>query len=1347
MRHRSLFLFLLLQLLVITAAAQDFQLKQFDINNGLSNNSVVSIFQDREGFMWFGTYDGLNRFDGYNFKVYRNNITDSTSLVSNTVYCIAEDSKNYLWTGGARGACRLNRATDAFEKVYYTSGKNNLKQLVKGEIHQIRTTANGGVLVASKDSGLLYYKSHSDVAAQIPLVYKGATLYDYDAVAVEYVSEKKCWVAVRNYGVCRFDAAKMSLSLVYPYEQRIHCLLYDKQNGNRLWLGTGSGAYELNLDTFALSENRMEGRKTVFSILRDKAGVTWLATDGHGVYTVQKNAARAVPFSQSGKKFASKSNSFVSIYQDQQSNLWFGTLRAGINLLGHDPQRFTHILTGPDTDAVSPDNFILSFCEADNNGVWVGTDGAGLKYWDRSKNTFTQVNGLNSNFITGMTRGNGNDLWVSMWYGDVNRLDTKTGAITRFECFNPFTRQQERNTWLVFKDKDNRIWVSATNEGTLYCFNEQKQEFEVFNKDIRNLQCLTQTRDGILWGGDYNALYGINIKTKAFKKYELGYPVRSVKQDTEGNLWVGTQEGGLLLFDTKTGTYKRYTTTDGLPGNTVLRILEDKKGNLWISTYNGLSRFDRRKTFRNFSISDGLQSNQFSFNAALQLSGGEMLFGGINGFNIFRPESVTTVRHTENLRLSSIWLNNNPLNDANLKVTQAKGNTLRHIRLPYDQTALSFDFVSLDFLHPDKIKYAYKLDGWDDHWIYADNQRKANYNHITEGDYTFMVKTLSSDGTWNAPETLATLRVMPPWYRTWWSYILYGLLATGAIVAWLRYNRYKIEMAHKVELAQLERRQEKQMAERQVEMFTYITHEFRTPLSLIINPLRQASKKSGAPEGLDKELGVAHRNARRLLSLVDQLLLFRKAESDADELAVTLIDVKHLCKEVYECFVNLASEQGIAFLLEMPQEHVEIYGDYEKIEIALFNIASNAFKYTPPKGRISINVVNNDIDVAISITDSGTGIAADELPHIFNKFRRAGSKVAGKSGFGVGLFITKYFVEKHHATITCQSQKGRGTTFNLSFLKGYAHFADVPVNAVVLKKSELVEELIGHDDYVSAEEDKAVIEKEIITEKKSVLIVEDNAEMREYLHGLFAESSIVYTADNGLEGFNLAEKHLPDIIISDISMEGMDGLELCRKIKSSKGLGHLPVILLTATSSQEVQLQGISEGADDFITKPFNSDILIAKVERLLKSRGNLKSYFLDSITLKDSGNKVPAEYREFLNKCIEIIEANFGNPDFNLKFFALEMGMSHRSLYDKIKQISGQTLNAFIRSVRLRKAALLMLTENKNINQISQQVGFEDQRYFREQFVKLFGMTPSEYIKRYKHNFNKELNVIKDEE
>ena len=1356
MKFKIVVLCFVAQFVCLCASAQDFQIKHFDINNGLSNNSVFSVFQDKEGFIWCGTYDGLNKFDGYNFKIYRNTIGDSTSLVSNSVYTIAESKHGGLWTGGARGACRLNKTTDSFERLFYNPySRVSQRHPLTSEVHQIKCLATG-MLVATKEQGLLYFKDNTITGAQVPLLLGGKKIYNYDAVTAEYIPQQKvCWVAIRNYGICRLDLATMNLLLVHRFDQKVYCLLHDTSIKNSLWLGTGSGAYILNTDTGLLSQNKMEGRHTVLHILKDKSGTVWMATDGHGIFT-SRNSAQAIPYVQPGKKLISQSNSFICVYQDRQDNIWFGTLRAGISLLGHDPQRFSHVLINKDAANTAPHNFVLSFCEGSRNDIWIGTDGAGLKRWDRTAGTFTQYtagsggNELSSNFITGLARGNGDDLWISTWYGGVNRLNTKTGAITRFECYNPYTGQAEKNTWLVFRDVNNTIWVSATNEGTLYYFDDKAQAFAVFNKDIRNLQCLTQTKDGHLWGGNYSTLYNIDVLNKSFTTYDLGYPVRSVKQDHSGSLWVGTQEGGLLLFNTSTGTYRRFTTKDGLPGNSILRILEDKRGDLWLSTYNGLSRFDKKNIFRNFSASDGLQSNQFSFNAGLKLSSGELLFGGINGFNVFYPESVVIAKESKDVRLNGIWLNSKPLNGNSAYLKGTGSTNSKNVELPYDQTALSFDFVLLDYLHPDKVRYAYMLDGWDDHWIYTDNQRKANYNHLREGSYTFKVKTLNGDGTWNKPVTLAGVTVLPPWYRTWWSYVLYILSGLGLIVAWVRYNRYKIEMAHRVELAHIERKQEKEMAQRQMEMFTYITHEFRTPLSLIINPLRHATQKLNVTdEGVTKELGVAHRNARRLLSLVDQLLLFRKAESDADELVVTAIDVKHLCREVYECFVNLARQQQIDFVLEMPDGTVEIFGDYEKIEIALFNIASNAFKYTAPKGQISIKVADAQDSVAISISDNGAGIAAQDLPHIFNKFNRSGSKIGGKSGFGVGLFITKYFVEKHHASINATSVKGEGSVFELKFLKGYDVFANMAINPARPKMSELVEELVGKDtveDMLQTPPAVVKADKELLTEKKSILIVEDNTEMREYLQSLFAANRIVYVAQNGIIGYELAQKHHPDIIISDISMEGMDGLELCQKIKNDKELGHLPVILLTATSSQEVQLKGISEGADDFITKPFNSDILIAKVDRLLESRGNLKKYFLDSITLKDNGTKFPAEYADFLKKCIEIIEANFGNPDFNLKFFALEMGMSHRSLYDKIKQISGQTLNAFIRSVRLRRAALLMLTENKNIGQISSQVGFEDQRYFREQFVKLFGMTPSEYIRRYKNNFNRELNVIKDE-
>jgi signal transduction histidine kinase/ligand-binding sensor domain-containing protein/DNA-binding response OmpR family regulator len=1333
------------------AIAQEHNLKHFDINNGLSNNSVVTIFQDADEFMWFGTYDGLNRFDGHAFKVYRNIIGDATSLSGNTVYSIGSDGKDNILVGGSRGACKLLKDTDTFEPLYFKSNATGRTAPISDIVHQIKKIQGGRVFISTQQNGLIYYATHNKPGQQVALQIGGKKIYHYDAEAVEYViGTTYCWVLVRDVGICKLDFGTMQLSVFYNTAQRLYSLVSDIRDKNKLLLGAESGLFVLDTKAKKLSGNKMPSRSIVTNIIHDKTGRLWIATDGVGIFYLDKNADMAVPYTKSGKAI-STSNSFFNVFEDSRGNLWFGSLRAGISLLDNDKQRFTRIQSG---NATTPENFVLSFCEADNNNLWIGTDGFGLKYWNRKNNTFKNYkagegsNSLSSNFITGITKGNTDELWISAWYGGVNRLNTATGNIDHFECYNPVTKQVEKNIWFVFKDRDNTIWASATNEGTLYRFDRLKNAFTLFNNTIHNLQCLTQTKDGRLWGGDYSALIAIESKTKAVKKYNLGYPVRGILEDHEGNLWVGTQDGGLLLFDRATGKYKRFTTTDGLPGNTVLRILEDKAGNLWLSTYNGLSRFDKKSIFRNFSVSDGLQSSQFSFNAGLKMSSGEMVFGGIDGFNIFIPEKITDTPEKRNVKLNGIWLNNKPLTDNFINKDAAAG--LRGLELPYDQTSVSFEFVSPDYIHPDRINYAYKMEGWDDHWNYIDNLRKANYSRLQEGDYTFMVRIKNDEGTWDKPVALASVRVLPPWYRSVWAYLIYLGVAVTGVFSYMRYNRNKMQMRYKVKVAQIESRKEKELAEKQQEMFTYISHEFRTPLSLIINPLKNAVKKPiDQNPGLPDDLAIAHRNARRLLSLVDQLLLFRQAESNADSLKISAIDLNHMANEVYQCFVNQAREQGIEYILDVSEKPIEVFGDYEKIEIAVFNLTTNAFKHTKAGGKITIAVFQDADTASISVGDTGCGISSEDLPFIFEKFRRVNSKPVSGSGFGIGLFVVKHFLEKHQGNIACTSVKDEGSTFTINLLKGYDHFADMPITSIGSKMTELVEELLGDtlkDEELQAIENIPVIEKEIVTDKKSVLIVEDNVEMRGYLANLFNTNYVVYTADNGKSGYDTAKAKRPDIIISDISMDGMDGLELCRAIKDTPELNHLPVILLTATSSPEIHLKGISEGADDYITKPFDSDLLLARVQSLLKTRTSLKSYFLDTITLKDNGSKVPAEYKDFLDKCNEIIEANIDNSDFSVKIFAQEMGMSHRTLYDKIKQITGQTTNAFIRSIRLRKAALLMLTEDKSIAQISSLVGFDDQRYFREQFVKLFNMTPSDFKRRYKNTFNKELNLIRQD-
>lgn len=1340
--------FILLLCCYISGYSQDYPVKFLDISNGLSNNSVTTIYQDNDGFMWFGTYDGLNRYDGYNFKVFRNRINDKRSLQFNSIYNIEGDLKKNIWLGGANGVCIYNKTNGTFHQVEYVF-LNSKPKVLNDIIHQIRSVSENLVLVASQKLGLIIFENGSFIGKHVPLETKNsnASIDNYDITVLQ--DDKKnnhCWIYVRNVGVCSYSYVNKNFKVVFPLSIEVKTMEL-AEDGN-IWLGTDEGLHLFNTKSGLLSKNYFSNNCTVTDILIDKKKEIWIATDGCGIYKVIEANKKAIPYNTIKDNQLVKSNSVWSLFEDKTGNKWIGTLRGGISMLSNTPKYFKSIRYNAKGDDPA-DNFILSFCEDEKNNLWVGTDGAGLKYWNRKNNAYTNYkNAVSSKFITGIVRDNNNDIWISTWAGGIDRINKNNNSVTQFSCYNPYTKQIEKNIWFVYKDSKANIWASATNEGSLYVFNRQKNNFVLFDQRINNLQCLTETSDGKLWGGNYNSLYSIEKNTRKIKKITIGNPVRCIYEDNNKNLWLGTQESGLLLFDRKTNTFKRLTTDDGLPSNTILRLLEDKEGNLWMSTYNGICRFDTKsKTFRNFSINDGLQSNQFSFNAGIKTATGEFLFGGINGFNIFFPKAIKGFNQKNNLLLTDFYINNQPIEESKAEVGVDFHKT-KEVVLDHDQTTLSFEFVALDYNNADKINYAYFLEGWDQQWNYVGQGRKANYSRLPAGKYIFKVKTTNFAGGWNKEVTLVSFKVLPPWYRTWWAYALYLLAISGILFIYLDYQKNREKLKYKVKIAELESKKEKEIAEKQSSMFTYISHEFRTPLSLIINPLKKAVQKESVQDGSSgSDLAIAHRNARRLLSLVDQLLLFRKAENDADSLRLSSINVNSLCNEVYQCFVNQAKEKNINYVFSIPDHKIVIIGDYEKIEISLFNLMSNAFKYTQIGGEINLILTENEKEVMLSISDNGHGIDEQDVNVIFEKFKQINSKVSVGTGFGIGLYIVKYFVEKHKGIVSCISEVGKGSIFKLIFLKGNSHFEDIEITNVVPQRSQLFNELIQdeiEEHTIIPSISESDFQKIMLTDKRTVLIIDDNVEIRAYLVKLFSGNHIVYSAQNGEEGLKLTKKHKPDLIISDITMDEMDGLELCRKIKEDSALSHIPVILLTASKNPEIHLQGISEGADDYITKPFDDDLLVARVESLLKNRSNLRKYFLDSITLKENTQKVPVEYQEILKKCIDIVEANIHKKDFTIKNFALEMGMSHRTLYTKIKIISGQTLNSFIRSVRIRRAAMLMLTEDMNITQASAEVGFEDPKYFRQQFVKLFGITPSEYIKKYKTSFNSNLNIIK---
>ncbi|PWV56310.1 hybrid sensor histidine kinase/response regulator transcription factor [Chitinophaga sp. S165] len=1290
-------------------------LRYLSIENGLSNNAVVNVYQDYKGFMWFGTYDGLNRYDGYKFRIYRNRIGDTTSLIDNGIYTIDGDTDHRLWIGGRKGVSIFDPVNERFCVARnVATGK-----AVEGNIHVIKAGNDGTVLVGSETKGLLLFNRHSAAGRQIPI----NNNTNYEVTAIEFNADKTvAYIFVQDIGLCKYDCRKATITIISNELKQANCLKSDR-NGD-LWIGTDKGLFRYNN---SYSANYLKENSKIVSLCADNQGLLWAASDGHGIFIVRDGKAER-------SNYPLSSNAVYSICEDREGRKWIGTLRGGVNIIDNRRNLFEqHAFKG------TVDNFILSFCEADGRNMWIGTDGGGLKYWDRENNIVKNYNydrenkhAISSNFITGMLKDSNGDLWIATWFGGVSRYNKSRDAFDRYTCFNPFTQAAENNVWVIYEDAQKNLWASTSNNGTLYLFNRQTNTFELFDRTLVNLQCLAEDRQGNMWGGNYSSLIKIDRDHKQHRTYRIGYTVRTVHEDRRGILWVGTEGGGLLEFNPASGKYKRFSEADGLPGNSVLRLLEDDKGNLWLSTFNGLAKFDPiTHTCRSFSQTDGLQSNQFAYNAALKLKSGEFFFGGIKGFNIFHPDSIYERSNFSPVFLTGIRLNNVPAEQNNDYISKRSLENIQEITVPYDKAAVSLDFVALEYTSPDKIGYSYLLEGWDKGWNDARESRTANYTHLQEGDYNFMLRVTNADGKWGEEMELLKIIVLPPWYRTGWAYGIYIALIFGVIYLFIQYKSRQERLRYEIRLAHLESEKEKEMNEKKLSFFTNISHEFRTPLTLIINPLKELKDS--------EKLGVVYRNARRLLSLVDQLLLFRKA--DNEELTVTRFDIIALCNEVFLCFTQQAETRNIRYHFRTDNdESIEIYANYEQIEIALFNLLSNAFKFTPDGGEISFCIQQTAGGVDIELQDSGPGIPENMGDKIFDKFQHGDNH---SSGFGIGLYLVRKFVENHKGKVSYSSRINEGTTFCVHLKRGKEHFDANILKEEPVKKSAILDELI---DDVYRKPEKPLSPGEMITEKRSILVIDDNAEIRDYLRQLFADKYIIYDADNGTDGFAAVEKYMPDLVISDVHMEGMNGIELCRKIKETDIVSHIPVILLTSASSSEARMEGIGGGADDYITKPFDSALLLVKVQTIIRNRNLLQQYYQESITLKTSYVKVPAEYQDFLKRCIEIVEANLGNEDFSIKTFTQAIGMSHSSLYKKVKSISGQTINAFIRSIRLRKAAVLMLKENYTVNQAAFQVGIADNKYFREQFCKLFGMNPSAYVKKYRHSFNQDLNVVKSD-
>ncbi|GGI23629.1 hybrid sensor histidine kinase/response regulator [Pedobacter mendelii] len=1286
-----------------------------------------------------GTYDGLNRYDGYNFKVFRNSHNIENSLINNHITVLNGDNQNRIWIGTQKGICYYSYADSKFHKLlFYENGKQNT---LTASVNSIAINQTGLVYISTDESGLFEFKKGTNIANKI--IFKKNK--DYNIKALCLAKDGTLWLYIKDFGLCRYNSAKGTMKLVKPELKNVSKIISGEDN--ILWIGTEKGLYKYDILANALNKpEEYPNSDNIMNLLLDRHKKLWISTDGSGIYVFDTQNKKINHLSAGKEKGLLSSNSVAQVYEDKESRKWIATLRGGINLIDQQSTQFRTIKNDAIKSNSLVNNFVLSFSEDENQNIWIGTDGGGLSHWNRKQNTFTNYvktndpTSLKSNFITSILNDAENNIWISSFSGGIDRFDKRTQKFIHYNCYNNIKGVEEANIWKLFQDKDKNLWAGTTRGGALYKYNKQSDKFDLFDNNLKDIHALFQDGEGNFWAGNYTQLIKIDPVNKLHEFIEVNLAIRTINQDSKKRLWIGTEGGGLLQFDTRTKKIKKYTERDGLPSSSILNILIDSKDNLWCSTYNGLSKFDiKEKTFKNYFTSDGLQSNQFNYNAALKLKDGAFLFGGINGFNLFYPDSIKENKRIPKIVLTDFRINNIPLDlDSNYKNISIVN--LQKISVPYN-SSITINYAAIEFSFQEQISYSYYLEGWDRGWNDVNKLTTAYYSRLNEGEYKLHIKSTDTEGSWSNNEKVIIIKILPPWYRSWWAYVIYLIVFSVGYYVLQTYRNRQRNLKHEVELTNLKMEREKDLNEKKLNFFTNISHELRTPLTLIVNPIKDIlnNKEAGQEKN---DLNVVYRNSRRLLSLVDQLLLFRTTESENDILNIVKINIYKFSKEIFLCFGYLAKNNNIEYSFECDNEEVNIYADRDKLEIVFFNLLSNALKFTPNGGFVKFKITTLDSQIKIEVSDSGPGIPDGVGEKLFDKFYKVLNKTSLKMGFGIGLYLVKNFVELHKGKIYFLSNHGSGTSFFIEMPFGEPlEFVD---NKEMENELTYVNELIAKEELEEdlAEKDNIGNLELLISDLHSILVVDDNTEIVDYINQIFKDNFKIYKAANGVEGLNTCKEFLPDVVISDVNMDGLNGIELCRAIKEDSALSHIPVILLTADPNDEIRLKGIEVGAYDFISKPFDKELFTAKINGIIRNRTNLQSYFYNEITLKSDAHKVSQEDSGFLQKCINIIESNLTEDSFSVKTLASDLGMSHSNLYKKIKSTSGQSINSFIRFIRLRKAAELLINTNLNINEAAFRVGINDIKYFREQFQKLFKLTPSEFVKKHRRTFHKYYNI-----
>jgi len=1355
----SISVILLLLSLSVFPQSERYNFSKLDIFSGLSHNQVNAILKDADGFLWFGTMAGLDRYDGYSFKIYRHNPNDSSSLFDNYVLSLYELPDGKMWVLTRGGAGVYDSHTEKFNADY----DNYLKSLhlPPGGIRNIIKGKNGRYWFLYDNLGLYLYSSADKSVVSFELENASEKV-----ASLNEAKDGKLWIVYESGLLQQYDIKPKKLISSTSVLQKLsngrtaYNLFVDEDDDVWLWaLNLGLFLFHPQSNSIRqFNENSVPSKlntNLVSYIVEDGNGLIWVATDHGGVNLIDKKNNFNVSYLLNDPKDARSlsQNSITALYKDDNRIIWLGTYKQGVNYLNSNIVLFPYYHRQESKATSLPYDDVNRFVEDKSGNIWIGTNGGGLIYFDRKNNSFKQYlhdpnnsNSLSSNVIVSMCIDHEDKLWIGTYFGGLNSFDGKKFIRYKHNDKDPSSLASD-NVWEIFEDRDQNLWI-GTLGGGLDFFDRSSNGFQHYhykkgdqtNVPLTYVSAFLQDKKGNLWVGTVYgiALFEKNKTTTGFyqqtneKSSLSNNTVGCFLEDSKGRIWVGTREG-LNLFNEQKKNFQRFTTLDGLPDNVILNILEDDRQTLWISTPSGLcNAIPEQKengivfSIINYDRMNNLQNQEFNDNAALKTRAGELIFGGPSGFNIINPSAIQkTVQHPKIIFTNLQILNENvePGEIINNRVLLPQSLTqLKSIDLKYKENVFSIEFASLDFAHSNRDKYAYRLEGFNTDWLYTDDKlRRATYTNLDPGHYTLKVKVLNNTGLWSEEKALH-ISIAPPFWRSTVAYIVYALLITGLLYLIRRITLERMRMRFEVQHQRREAERAHMLEQLKTKFFTNVSHEFRTPLTLVISPLDRIIRQLSDGD-LKGQLNLVQRNAKRLLNLVNQLLDFRKMEVQEVKLHPSIGDIISFTRDISQSFTDVAEKKKIQFAFSSNVDSLEIYFDKDKIEKILFNLLSNAFKYTHDNGMVSINLqynqpVNDEGDgtLAIEVKDTGIGIPGDQHEKIFERFFQTDlPESMVNQGTGIGLAITKEFVRLHNGIITVKSEPEKGSCFTV-LLPAKKIYEPSSRGTIASAPAEITEQLPLED---SRNKEK----------KKTIVIVEDNEDLRFYLKDNLKGQYHVEEAINGKQGWEKIKQVNPDLVVSDIMMPLMDGVELARKIKNETLTAHIPVILLTAMGSEEKQLEGLKAGVNDYITKPFTFEILASRIRNLLAQQKLLQKRFQKQIEVNPGEVTITPVDEKFLKQALELVEKNMDNAEFSVEDFSRDMFMNRVTLYRKILSITGKTPIEFVRCMRLKRAAQLLEKSGMSIAEIAYEVGFNSPKIFTKAFKEEFSVTPSQYI------------------